>query len=147
MGYNGVKLTNSFNMTSQLDKPSQWATGNDAPTEKQKAFISTLAAEKGAQNINPNEMNKSEASITINDLKNKDTQNSDAAAGKPIQNPDTWTTGDDPASGKQAGYIAAMAKEAGEVRFFGTSFVQWEHLSTSFLDQPSNILRTFPSLS
>lgn len=103
-------------MTSQLDKPSQWATGNDAPTDKQKSFISTLAAEKGAENINPNEMNKSEASITINDLKNKDTQNPDAAAGQPIQNPDTWTTGDDPASGKQTGYIAAMSREAGEVR-------------------------------
>lgn len=103
-------------MTSQLDKPSQWATGNDAPTDKQKSFISTLAAEKGAQNINSNEMNKSEASITINDLKNKDTQNPGATAGQPIQNPDTWTTGDDPASGKQSGYIAAMAREAGEVR-------------------------------
>ena len=101
-------------MTSQLDKPSQWATGGDSPTDKQKAFISTLAASKGAENINPNEMNKSEASITINDLKNKDTQNSGAAAGQPIQNPDTWSTGDDQATGKQTGYIAAMAREAGE---------------------------------
>lgn len=137
-------------MTSQLDKPSQWATGNDAPTEKQKAFISTLAAEKGAQNINPNELNKSEASITINDLKDKDTQDPGAAAGKPIQNPDTWTTGDDPASGKQTGYISVMAREAGEVRFFGTYLAQWmiwsrntnllwEYPSTSFLDQPCNI--------
>jgi len=132
LGYNGVKLTNSFNMTSQLDKPSQWATGNDAPTEKQKAFISTLAAEKGAQNINPNEMNKSEASITINDLKNKDTQNSDAAAGKPIQNPDTWTTGDDPASGKQAGYIAAMAKEAGEVRAILIAIIRVESANRGY---------------
>jgi len=106
-------------MTSQLDKPSQWATGNDAPTEKQKSFMSTLAAEKGAQNINPNELNKSEASITINDLKNKATQNPGATAGEPIQNPDTWTTGDDKASGKQTGYIAAMAREAGEVCLFG----------------------------
>ena len=80
-------------MTSQLDKPSQWATGGDSPTDKQKAFISTLAASKGAENINPNEMNKYEASITINDLKNKDTQNSGAAAGQPIQNPDTWQSG------------------------------------------------------
>ena len=101
-------------MTSQLDKPSQWATGGDAPTDKQKSFISTLAASKGAQNINPNEMNKSEASTTINDLKNKDTQNPGATAGEPIQNPDTWSTGDDQASGKQTGYIAAMAREAGE---------------------------------
>lgn len=101
-------------MTSQLEKPSQWATGNDAPTEKQKAFISTLAAEKDASNIDPSSMNKSEASTKINELKNSETQNPGATAGEPIQNPDTWTTGDDPASGKQTGYIAAMAKEAGE---------------------------------
>jgi hypothetical protein len=101
-------------MTSQLDNPSQWTTGNDAPTEKQKAFISTLAAEKGAQDVDPASMNKSEASTKINQLKNSETQNPGAAAGEPIQNPDTWSTGDDPASGKQTGYIAAMAKEAGE---------------------------------
>lgn len=101
-------------MASQLDNPSQWTTGNDTPTEKQKSFISTLAAEKGAQNINPNEMNKSEASTTINDLKKKDTQNPGATAGEPIQNPDSWSTGDDQATGKQTGYIAAMAKEAGD---------------------------------
>ena len=101
-------------MASQLDKPSQWATGGEAPTDKQKSFISTLAASKGVENVNPNEMNKSEASTTINDLKNKDTQNAGAAAGAPIQNPDTWSTGDDQATGKQTGYIAAMAREAGE---------------------------------
>lgn len=101
-------------MSSQLDKPSQWTTGGDAPTDKQKSFISTLAAEKGAQDVNPDGMNKSEASVAINDLKGKETQNSAATAGQPIQNPNTWTTGDDQASGKQTGYIAAMAKEAGE---------------------------------
>ena len=101
-------------MASQLDKPSQWATGGEAPTDKQKSFVSTLAAEKGAENINPDEMNKSEASMKINELKNQDTQNPGATAGQPIQNPDTWTTGDDQASGKQTGYIAAMAREAGE---------------------------------
>ncbi|KAL6715063.1 hypothetical protein ACLMJK_007324 [Lecanora helva] len=101
-------------MASQLDKPSQWATGNDAPTEKQKGFISTLAQSKGVENVNPNEMNKSEASVTINDLKNKDTANPDAAAGAPIQDPNSWSTGDDQATGKQTGYIAAMAREAGE---------------------------------
>lgn len=96
-------LIRSFDMASQLDKPSQWTTSNDAPTEKQKSFISTLAAEKGAQNINPNEMSKSEASQKIGELKNQDTQNSGASAGEPIQNPDTWTTGEDQATGKQTG--------------------------------------------
>lgn len=35
-------------------------------------------------------------------------------ADEPIQNPDGWTTGDDQATGKQTGYIAAMAQNAGE---------------------------------
>ncbi|KAM0797370.1 hypothetical protein BDR22DRAFT_965360 [Usnea florida] len=100
-------------MTSQLDKPSQWVTGGDAPTEKQKAFLNTLAADKDAQ-IDPSSMNKSEASAKIDELKNAETKNPGATAGEPIQNPDTWATGDDQATGKQTGYIAAMAREAGD---------------------------------
>lgn len=34
--------------------------------------------------------------------------------GGVIQDPDGWATGGDPATGKQTGYIAVMAKEAGE---------------------------------
>lgn len=101
-------------MTSQLEKPSEWATGNDAPTDKQKAFLTTLAADKDAQ-IDPSGLNKSQASQKINELKNAETKNPGAStAGEPIQNPDTWSTGEDPATGKQTGYIAAMAREAGE---------------------------------
>lgn len=60
-------------------------------------------------------MNKSEASTKIDELKKAEMQKPEAAASvdKPLQNPDSWTTGDDPASGKQTGYIAAMAREAG----------------------------------
>lgn len=102
-------------MSSQLNNPAQWATGADAPTDKQKGFISTLAASKNAD-INPGSLNKSEASQKINELKNAETKNPDAqpSAGAPIQDPKTWTTGDDPATGKQMGYVAVMAKEAGE---------------------------------
>ena len=122
---------------SQLDKPSQWATGGEPPTEKQtcvnsapgailvmaitadiarardSTFIKTLAAEKGAD-IDTSDLNKSSASAAINDLKNKETQNPDATAGEPIQDPSSWSTGEDKATGKQQGYIAAMAKEAWE---------------------------------
>jgi len=98
---------------SQLDKPAQWATGAEAPTDKQKSFISTLAASKKVD-VNPDSLNKSEASQKINELKNAETQNPDAAAGQPIQDPNTWSTGDDKATGRQQGYIAAMAREAGE---------------------------------
>ncbi|KAL8946847.1 MAG: hypothetical protein Q9222_006812 [Ikaeria aurantiellina] len=103
---------------SQLDKPSQWATGAEAPTDKQKSFVSTLANSKGASDVNPDSMNKSEASAKINELKEQPTQmdgtSSNSAPGKPIQDPDTWTTGDDKATGKQMGYVAVMAKKAGE---------------------------------
>ncbi|KAL8849620.1 MAG: hypothetical protein Q9221_005387 [Calogaya cf. arnoldii] len=98
---------------SQLNNPSQWTTGADAPTEKQKGFISTLASSKNVS-VDPNSLNKSEASAKINELKDAPTQNADVTAGQPIQNPDTWTTGDDKATGKQMGYVAVMAKKAGE---------------------------------
>jgi hypothetical protein len=101
-------------MSNQLENPQSWTTGDDAPTEKQTAFIKTLAAEKGVQ-VDPTSLNKGEASAKINELKSKDTQNADATAGEPIQDPKTWATGDDPATGKQMGYIAVMAKKAGEV--------------------------------
>ena len=98
-------------MSSHLDDPSQWATGSENPTTKQKAFLSTLASQKGATDVDPSSLNKSEASQKIDELKNAETKNQDA---KPIQHPDTWTTGDDKPSGRQTGYIAAMAREAGE---------------------------------
>ncbi|KAL9604505.1 MAG: hypothetical protein Q9219_000470 [cf. Caloplaca sp. 3 TL-2023] len=86
---------------SQLDNPSQWTTGGEAPTEKQKSFISTLASSKDAD-VDPSSLNKSEASAKINELKEQPTQNANASAG------------DDKATGKQMGYVAVMAKKAGE---------------------------------
>lgn len=79
-------------MTSQLDKPGEWATGGERPTEKQTAFLQTLANSKGVSDLNPNELNKSEASQKIDQLKNSDTQNAEAAsnAGPPIQDPNSW---------------------------------------------------------
>ncbi len=78
-----------------------------------RSFIKTLAAEKDVD-VNPAELNKSSASTVINDLKNKETKNPDATAGAPIQDINSWATGEDKATGKQQGYIAAMAREAGE---------------------------------
>ena len=100
-------------MTSQLDKPGQWATGSEPPTEKQTAFLKTLVASKNAD-VDPSNLNKSEASMKINELKNSETKNPEAEAGAPIQDPKGWATGEDTATGKQTGYIAAMAREAGE---------------------------------
>ena len=101
---------------SQLDNPSSWTTGEDAPTQKQTSFIQTLAKEKGVE-VEANQLNKGNASAKINELKSMDatgSANPTATSGEPIQDPKTWTTGDDPATGKQTGYIAVMAKEAGE---------------------------------
>ena len=78
-----------------------------------RSFIKTLAAEKDAD-VDPANLTKSSASTVINDLKNKETKNPDATAGAPIQDANSWATGDDKATGKQQGYIAAMAREAGE---------------------------------
>ena len=131
--------------SAQVPDPKTWTTGNDAPTDKQKGFLQTLANDKNV-NINPDSLNKSEASQEIDRLKNMDTtgtsnssstgasnatgqnavakDDSNAAsaganasagnASKPVQDPSTWTTGNDPATDKQAGYIAAMANRAGE---------------------------------
>ena len=100
-------------MSSLLNKPQEWTTGEEAPTEKQTSFLNTLAAEKGVQ-VDPTSMNKGEASAKINQLKSETTKNPDATAGKSIQEPKTWATGDEPATEKQMGYIAVMAKTAGE---------------------------------
>lgn len=98
---------------SQLDNPSSWTTGTEPPTQKQTSFIQTLAAEKGVE-VDANDLNKGNASAKINELKNMDTSNPSATADEPIQDPKSWSTGDEPATGKQTGYIAVMAKEAGE---------------------------------
>jgi hypothetical protein len=108
-----VVFSTSAGMSNQLDNPQQWTTGDDAPTERQTSFIQTLAAQKGVQ-VDPTSMTKGEVSAKINELKSKETQSSDATAGEPIQDPKTWATRDDPATGKQIGYIAVMAKKAGE---------------------------------
>jgi len=84
-----------------------------APTEKQTGFIKTLAAEKGIE-VDPTSLNKGEASQKINELKNMETKNAGATGEEPTQDPNTWATGDDKATPKQMGYIAMMAKEAGE---------------------------------
>ncbi|MCJ1446093.1 MAG: hypothetical protein MMC23_006598 [Stictis urceolatum] len=121
-------------MANQLNNPSQWTTGNDPPTDKQKAFLHTLSDSKApGESINPDDMNKSEVSSKIDELKNKPAATSttdqgttgpqqqtpkgpdgSSKEGTLIEDPSQWATGDDQATGKQMGYIAAMAKNAGE---------------------------------
>lgn len=109
-------------MSAQLDHPESWTTGADRPTEKQTAFLATLAKQKGVE-VDATHLNKSDTSAKIDELKNSaDHSNSGSApgtnttapAGPPIQDPESWSTGGEQATGKQTGYIAVMAKEAGE---------------------------------
>ena len=101
-------------MASQLDNPKSWTTGSDAPTEKQTSFLQTLAKEKGVE-VDANNLNKGDASAKINELKKHGLLRTQRPlrgnrfkirrGGRRVMNP---------ATGKQTGYIAVMAKEAGE---------------------------------
>jgi hypothetical protein len=63
-----------------LDNPSKWATGGDAPTDRQKGFISQLADSVGAD-VNPDELTKGEASLKIDELKKKQDQGVEGTDG------------------------------------------------------------------
>ncbi|KAL7006613.1 hypothetical protein EMMF5_003779 [Cystobasidiomycetes sp. EMM_F5] len=90
-------------------------------TSKQEGFIQSLAEQKGVD-VDTAVLNKGDASAKINELKNMPAQggsgsttSSDNKQGDAIAQPtESWTTGDDPATQKQRGYIAAMANKAGE---------------------------------
>lgn len=47
-----------------------WVTGGDAPTDKQKGFIATLAQSTG-EDVDPDSLTKGEASLKIDELKKK----------------------------------------------------------------------------
>lgn len=53
---------------AHLDHPENWATGGDAPTEKQIGFLKVLEKQKGVS-VDTDNLNKSEASEKIDELK------------------------------------------------------------------------------
>ena len=55
---------------AHLDHPENWATGGDAPTDKQIGFIKVLEKQKGVS-VDTDHLNKSEASEKIDELKKK----------------------------------------------------------------------------
>lgn len=62
-------------------------------------------------------INKSEASQKIDQLKNQENTSaggSNGSTSQTVQDPESWTTGGESATGRQAGYIKAMASRAGE---------------------------------
>lgn len=108
---------------SHLDHPESWTTGDEPATQKQKDFIGILNGDDASS------MSKSEASATIDKLKKQESQQSAQTSGAsdtgaagtkaqgssaPVTDPKNWATGDEPATSKQVGYIAVMAKDAGE---------------------------------
>lgn len=111
----------SLPLLPKLDSQTKPLTFSTAPTAKQTSFLNTLSSSKGVE-VDTNNLNKSETSQKIDELKNKPDgaggssggSGNAASAGEPIQDPSTWTTGDEGATGKQMGYIAVMAKKANE---------------------------------
>jgi Protein of unknown function (DUF3072) len=51
--------------------PSEWKTGDEPITASQKSYLETLATEAGEHAEKPEELNKAEASVRIEELKEK----------------------------------------------------------------------------
>lgn len=99
---------------SSVPDPKTWATGDDPATEKQKSFLQTLAAEKGAS-VDVDTIGKGPASAKIEELKDAPSKPETVTAdgtpkdivekeskGQPI------STSDDPATEKQQRYLAVL---------------------------------------
>lgn len=50
--------------------PHEWVTGDEPPTGPQESYLSTLAQEAG-EHVDTSELNKAEASMKIDELKEK----------------------------------------------------------------------------
>jgi hypothetical protein len=59
-------MTNDPNTTDVPD-PSTWRTGDEPPTQRQQAYLETLAREAGEEL--PEDLTKAEASETIDELR------------------------------------------------------------------------------
>lgn len=58
-------------VTSNADKdPHDWVTGDEPVTGPQESYLSTLAQQAG-EHIEPTELSKAEASMKIEELKDK----------------------------------------------------------------------------
>jgi len=101
------------------------------PSKTQLKQNLTAILHPQATDVDPENVNKSEASQQIDRLKNMSDGSgsstapaSNTSSSKPtdaakksdetLQHPENWTTGGESATGKQAGYIKAMASRAGE---------------------------------
>jgi hypothetical protein len=59
--------TNPQDISPDVPDPATWRTGDEPPTERQKAYLDTLAREAGEDL--PDDITKAEASERIDDLR------------------------------------------------------------------------------
>ena len=63
--------TTTSTADAPIQDPSQWSTGDDKATDKQKGYIAVMAKEAGARADTGEAMTKTEASQKIEELKEK----------------------------------------------------------------------------
>jgi hypothetical protein len=59
--------TDPHDVQSEVPDPATWRTGDEPPTERQKAYLETLAREAGEEL--PDDVTKAEASERIDELR------------------------------------------------------------------------------
>lgn len=62
-------MSNGTERSPEKD-PNEWVTGDEPPTGPQESYLSTLAREAG-EDVDPSELTKAEASMKIDELKDK----------------------------------------------------------------------------
>lgn len=83
----------------------------------QSEMYSSTCLTRQQADVDLENINKSEASQKIDQLKNQENTpggGSQGSTSETIQDPESWSTGGESATGRQAGYIKAMASRAGE---------------------------------
>lgn len=74
--------TDPHDVRSDVPDPATWRTGEEPPTERQKAYLETLAREAGEEL--PDDITKAKASERIDDLRQATGRES-----QPVRNPQT----------------------------------------------------------
>ncbi|KAJ3044716.1 BTB/POZ domain-containing protein kctd21 [Rhizophlyctis rosea] len=112
---------------TSVPDPNTWATSGDPITDRQKAFLETLASSKGEEV--DLDISKGEASKKIDELKSGNPQpessestsspqhnaaTSASTASPVLVNPKKWTTGEEPHTERQERFLKVLERDAGE---------------------------------
>ncbi|HEX8325450.1 MAG TPA: DUF3072 domain-containing protein [Tepidisphaeraceae bacterium] len=93
--------------------PHDWATGDEPMTGAQKSYLKTLSEEAGTKL--DESLTKGEASLRINELKDKQhvvEKRADGKASNTEKDPADWATGQEPMTGAQQSYLKTLSEEA-----------------------------------